>query len=409
MLAIPRGIIYQRLRDNIWYLLVLPFINLKNASTIRQFEDEFSKLINRDKCLAFPLARTAIYFALKAKNIAPGSEIIMPPISIKGILDVVLELKLKPVFVDLEINTLNFDIDKLNQAINPNTKAIIITYLFGIVPDLIRLTELCRQNNLFIIEDFSQCLNGEQDSKKVGSFGDVGVYSASSIKTLDTFGGGLLVCNDDPLFISLKAFQQSLPPPSKSILAKKIATNLLRNLATNRIFFGLFTFKLIKLISLINPAILLKQTGERSSDRLEDLPKEWFMGYSSLQAGFGLRLLKTLHTNDSARILNTEKIKVKVKDLKFPTGAKNTKLVYWQFICFFKNAIKAQASLAKFKIDTARSSLSKISNLKGYPVNTLTPNADFIYEHGLFIPSHFNLTKKDIQYVIHTLSALDEY
>ena len=68
------------------------------------------------------------------------------------------------------------------------------------VPNIKEIISISKESNLFVIEDFSQCLNGKFKAQKVGTFGDVGVYSASSIKTLDTYGGGLLVCRNKKLF-----------------------------------------------------------------------------------------------------------------------------------------------------------------------------------------------------------------
>ena len=64
------------------------------------------------------------------------------------------------------------------------------------VPNLNELIKFCNKNKLFVIEDFSQCLNGKFENKKVGTFGDIGVYSSSKTKTLDVYGGGLCVTNN---------------------------------------------------------------------------------------------------------------------------------------------------------------------------------------------------------------------
>ena len=287
-LVVPRGIIYHRIRDDIKYLFKAFYSNLKDKAVVLKFEKSFSDLVGSPYCLAFPYARTAIYFSLKAQNFPRGSEIIMPPISIKGILDVILDCGLIPVFVDIDPNTLCFDTEKLDKAITSKTKAIIVTYLYGIVPNIKEIISISKESNLFVIEDFSQCLNGKFKAQKVGTFGDVGVYSASSIKTLDTYGGGLLVCRNKKLFSTLSKFKNSLPPPGRKHLIKKILTNLIRNLATNRIIFTLFVFPLIRFLNFVKPGSVIKQTGERNVNMISSLPKEWFYSFSSLQANSGL-------------------------------------------------------------------------------------------------------------------------
>ena len=209
-LVIPRGIVYHKVIDDILSLIQAVFAKLDDVRKISKFEQQFADYIDCKYCIAFPFARTAIYAALKLQNLPEGAEIIMPPITIKPMLDVVLDLKLRPVFVDLDPNTLCFDLEQLKAAITANTKAILITYLFGIVPNMEQLIALCREKNLFVIEDFSHCLNGKYRDKKIGSFGNVGIYSASSIKTFDTYGGGLAVTNNDELANKLRNAQTKL-------------------------------------------------------------------------------------------------------------------------------------------------------------------------------------------------------
>lgn len=401
-LPIPRGIICHHIIDDFKFFFKAFYVNLNNKKIISDFENSFMTLLKTNYCLAFPYARTAIYFSLKSLNLPNGSEIIMPPLTIKGILDVVLECGLKPVFVDIDINTLCFDEKILKSKINKRTRAIIITYLYGIVPDIQSISTLCKKSKLFIIEDFSQCLNGEFKSKKIGTFGDIGVYSSSSIKTLDTYGGGLLVCKQKKIFERLKKFKDNLPPPNRFHLLNKIATDLIRNIATNRYFFTIVTFPLLKIMNFIKPGSIIKQTGERNIDMIKKFPKEWLYSFSSLQAEIGLKYIKKLHHIDSLRILNSDYIKKNVK-INFPLGTKQTKNVYWQLVAYFSNPIDAQKLLHKYRIDSARSSLLNISNLPTYPYRNLTPTANKLYSTGIFIPSFHTLSKSDINYLVKIL------
>ena len=106
------------------------FANLSNSKKIIEFENLFAKNSNRKYCVSFPFARTAIYFALKAKNIPKGSEIIMPPISIKGILDVVISLGLVPIYVDLDLQ--NFCLKRITLKmllIKIHVQSLLLIYL----------------------------------------------------------------------------------------------------------------------------------------------------------------------------------------------------------------------------------------------------------------------------------------
>lgn len=409
-LSIPRGIIYHALFEDVKWLMCAIFSRLNDKNQVMEFERAFAKLMRVKHTVAFPFARTAIYFALKSQHFEKGAEIIMPPITIKGILDVVMQLGLKPVFVDLDPDTLCFDEAKFSEAINQNTKAVLFTYLFGIVPNMQALMVVAKKHQLFVIEDFSQCLNGEFNQQKVGTFGDVGIYSASSIKTLDTYGGGLLVTNRDDLYQAMLQDQSSLQPASRKILIGKIFTDLIRNLATNRLIFTMVVIHLLKVLNRISQDSLVKQTGERQKSMISKMPEEWFQTFTSLQARVGLAIIPRLLQQDGERIRNVEQLKstINPQAIAFPQGVQGGKNVYWQLIGYIKNHQEVQRKLQRFGVDTARSSLLQISDLKTYPYQGDTPNATVLYHTGYFVPSYPNLSADDLTRVAKAFNSLLE-
>jgi perosamine synthetase len=404
-LNIPRGIIYQTLAQNAEALFSSLFAKLNHTKTINNFEKEFGAYVGSKYCVAFPFARVAIYYSLKLQQFPAGSEIIMPPITIKAILDVVLDLGLKPVFVDIDPDTLCFDSNKLSESITVKTKAILITYLYGMVPDVDAMLNICHKNNIFVLEDFSQCLNGEYKGKKLGSFGDVGVYSSSSIKPLDTYGGGLLVTDNSELYHQLLKCQSELAPPSRKALIKKIYTNILRNVATTRIVFHVLVFPLLKCISYFQPQAMVKNLGERDHNPIKKLPTEWFARYTSVQAAVGLKLLSKVKRQDEIRINNSITIRAN-SAVKFPLGVSDTKNVFWQTIVYFSDPLKALKLLRDNQIDSATTSLVKISTLSNYNFKGHTPVADMIYSNALFIPAYPRLKEPDITHIVATLNKI---
>ena len=115
---VPRGSINHSLGNSITYFLQSWVSGLKDTEKIKQFETLFAKYIDRKYCVSFPFARTAIYYALRSQNLPKGSEVIMPPISIKGILDVVVHLGLVPRYVDLDLKNFCFDEKKFIRIKN---------------------------------------------------------------------------------------------------------------------------------------------------------------------------------------------------------------------------------------------------------------------------------------------------
>jgi len=401
---IPRGTIYHNVNQSLSYLAGALWKSLDNESKINEFEVAFARYCEREYGVAFPFARTAIYFVLKGLNLPKGSEVILPPITIKGIVDVVVELGLMPRYVDLDPDTICFRMDDLRSKIGPATKAVIITPLFGLVPDVEVMMRLFREHDLFVIEDFSQCLNGRFDGKRIGTFGDVGVYSASSIKTLDTLGGGLAVTDDEHLYESLRQAQSGLRPPNRGFLIKKAWLNFVRNVATTQPWFSVLTFPALQFIRSRNPEAALKQTGNRDKSRLAKLPVLWFCRYTSVQADIGLARLEAVAVNDAARVANVEFMKSRIGSKHFPATTARSSNVYWQLILLSSNALLAQSFFARRNVDIATSSLELVCALKDYPNREDLPEAERIYRNGIFIPCYPSLSQADMERVAATVT-----
>lgn len=409
--VVPRGIVYHPLLQDVGdYFRAL--FSKRDAGKVRLFEETIAGYMGVKYALTFPYARTAFYFALKAAEVPAGSEIIMPPITIKPILDMALMAGLKPVFVDLDPETLCYDCDQLEKAITANTKAINITYLFGIVPDMERLLGITSRHRLFVIEDFSHDLNAEFRGKKLGTLGDVGIYSASSIKTLDIHGAGLLFTNDEVLAGRLKGFQSQLQNPPRTFLAGKIKTTLIRNLATQRLFFSLVTYAAIRLLKKISRNDALKFTGGRAGTPVESIPKDWMYAFDPLQAEFGLRELPRVSVNDQKRIANVRQIKAELKaagkPLRCPAEREDSKCVFWQFATYQKNAVRVQDLLHQYAVDTATTSLMLVSSLAAYPCHQPMPAAQQVHDNTLLVPAFSSLSQKDVHRIIEALKNIEE-
>lgn len=404
---IPRGIIYHKLSYDFINIFRVLFSKLNNENLIKKFEDKFAKYNDSKFCVAFPFARMGIYYSLKAKNFPQNSEIIMPPITIKAILDVVLATGLKPIFVDINENDFSYNLADLKSKINENTKSILISYLYGIVPDVDEIIKLSKENDLYILEDFSQCLNGNQDDVKTGNFGDVGIYSSSTTKTLDTYGGGLCVTNNSSTYKKLLEYQSSQLKTNRIVLFKKIVQDFVRNLVTNIVFFNLITIWLLKLLDLLNKNDTVKYVGSRSTEKNSKFPKEYFYKFSSFQAKIGLETISDVNIYDSKRIQNVDFINKNLTISTNKINTQNNRNVYWQYLFIFdkNDRKKIVDTFKKNKVDTAQTSLPLLPYMEDYGFNQETPTAKKIHENGYFIPSYHRLNNKDL---LRISSAVDD-
>jgi perosamine synthetase len=405
-LPISRGRISHTLFEDLVWLVRSVFSKINDSQTVTRFETTFAKYVGRKHCIVFPFARTGIHAVLKNLDLPEGSVVLMPPITIKPILDVVLDLKLVPVFVDIDQSTVCFSESALTDALKSSPRVAILTYLFGIVPDVEALCKTLRNAGVFIIEDFSQCLNGKFRGDQIGSFGDVSVYSASSVKTLDTYGGGFIFTDDDKMAKSLGDSQRELSKPSRSRLIKKVQTDLIRNFASQPIVFALLTFPVLRFLTWRGGSKLTKFTGDRDQQPLPSLPAEWFESYTSLQAKVGLQQLKQMEEKDTKRKSAINQINSSHNFKDRPIGKDGGENVFWQYIVYADNFSEFQKQLNSRGVDCATTSLVKISGLESYPFQGVTPNADRLYSNGVYLPCYHQLTKTQISRISNALSEL---
>ena len=406
-LPISRGRISHTLFEDLVWLVRSVFSKINDSQTVTRFETTFAKYVGRKHCIVFPFARTGIHAVLKNLDLPEGSVVLMPPITIKPILDVVLDLKLVPVFVDIDQSTVCFSESALTDALKSSPRVAILTYLFGIVPDVEALCKTLRNAGVFIIEDFSQCLNGKFRGDQIGSFGDVSVYSASSVKTLDTYGWGFIFTDDDKMAKSLGDSQRELSKPSRSRLIKKVQTDLIRNFASQPIVFALLTFPVLRFLTWRGGSKLTKFTGDRDQQPLPSLPAEWFESYTSIQAKVGLQQLKQMEEKDTKRKSAINQINSSHNFKDRPIGKDGGENVFWQYIVYADNFPEFQKQLTSRGVDCATTSLVKISGLESYPFQGVTPNADRLYSNGVYLPCYHQLTKTQISRISNALSELE--
>jgi dTDP-4-amino-4,6-dideoxygalactose transaminase len=338
----------------------------------------------------------------------PGDKILMPAITIKSILDVVLSLGLVPIFVDSDIDTACFELESLEENISKFAPQVcLVTYLFGVMPDIERIVTLLRANKIFIIEDFSQAFNASSNGKKAGSFGDVSIYSASAIKTFDTYGGGFAFTDNLKLNIDLRHFQSTLKKPSRIALMKKILNYFVKNLITNKYIFASGVFQILRFLTSKGSEKFDRFVGRRSVGPINELPMEWFYSYTSVQAKKGLQLLGTVEANDVSRVSFAKDVISTVTNLHFISGQVEANSIFWQLIAIPRDPQKLRKFLYSRGIDSAYTSLIEISKLPQYGIDAPTPNADRIHKNAVYIPCYAHLNSDERSHIIDTLKKYE--
>ena len=140
----------------------------------------------------------ALVIGLRALGVGEGDEVILPPFTFFATAEAVSLLGATPVFVDVELETYNLDVEQVEAAITERTKAIIPVHLFGRPVDMGRLMGLAEHHDLAVLEDCAQSFGATYEGEQTGTIGAVGAYSFFPTKNLGAYGdGGLLVTDDD--------------------------------------------------------------------------------------------------------------------------------------------------------------------------------------------------------------------
>ncbi len=164
---------------------------------VRRFEREFAAYCGVRHAVATHNGTVALHLALVALGIGPGDEVILPTLTFVATANAIVYTGATPVFVDSEPHTWNIDPQAVARAITPRTRAIMAVHLYGHPADMDPLRALADQHNLTLIEDAAEAHGARYKGRRVGSLGDVAIFSFFGNKIITTGEGGM-VLTDDP-------------------------------------------------------------------------------------------------------------------------------------------------------------------------------------------------------------------
>jgi len=176
------------------------FWNGNNWYWNETFRDKFAKYIGRKYCITTPSCTTAMDLLLSALDIKAGDEIITPSFTWIASIAPAVHRSVTIRFCDIDPITLCIDHYRATNLINEKTKAIIAVDIYGNMPYMDHLQEICNNHNIYLIEDAAEALGSTYNGKKAGTFGIGSVFSFHRTKTLTTGEGGALLIDDDNLY-----------------------------------------------------------------------------------------------------------------------------------------------------------------------------------------------------------------
>jgi perosamine synthetase len=166
---------------------------------VPEFEEAMARFVGVRHAVAVANGTCGLHLLMRAIGVGRGDEVISSPFSFIASSNCIMYEGARPVLVDIDPDTWNIDVDRIEAAITPRTKAIIPVDVFGQVPDMDRINALAKRRGLRVIEDSCEALGSKYKGRMAGSLADAGVFGFYPNKQITTGEGGMITTNDDEI------------------------------------------------------------------------------------------------------------------------------------------------------------------------------------------------------------------
>ncbi|MDN6408913.1 MAG: aminotransferase class I/II-fold pyridoxal phosphate-dependent enzyme [Tetragenococcus halophilus] len=168
------------------------------GANVDGFEKELAEYVNIGHAAALSSGTAALHLAVKLAEVEKEDIVFVQSLTFSATANIVLYENARPVFIDSDEKTWNMDPDALEEAFKkyPEVKAVIVVHLYGMSADMDRITKLCDEYDVKLIEDAAESLGARYKNQASGTHGDYGIYSFNGNKIITSSGGGMLVSND---------------------------------------------------------------------------------------------------------------------------------------------------------------------------------------------------------------------
>jgi dTDP-4-amino-4,6-dideoxygalactose transaminase len=172
---------------------------ITTGALCKEFEDKFCGLTGAGQAIALNSATAGMHLMLTAMNLQQGDEVITPSMTFASTINMILLRQAKPVFVDIDYDTLNINCDLIEERISSKTKAIIPVHFAGVPADMDQINHLAGKYHLTVIEDAAHAVGTYYKGIHAGGFGHPAIFSFHPIKNITTGEGGMITLHDAAL------------------------------------------------------------------------------------------------------------------------------------------------------------------------------------------------------------------
>ncbi len=333
---------------------------------VKQFETDFAKYLGVKHGISVVNGTAALHVALLALGIGKGDEVIVPAFTMGSTWLAILYTGATPVFVDCELETFNIDVSKIEKKITNKTKAILPVHLYGHSSDMDAINKIAAKHKLYVIEDAAEAHGGEYKGKRCGSMSNISCFSFYANKIITTGEGGMLLTDDDNIAKEAMKLKDLYHSDKKRFIHEKVGYNY---------------------------------------------------RFTNLQAAVGCGELKNINKYIKKKIWMADKYEKGLRGvpgIKTPVTMKDVKNVYWMYGIvidkknFGMSKDELRAKLKESGIDTRDFFYPPEDQpvLKKFVKGEKFPNARYLADNGLYLPSGLAITTKQIARVVRVIRGL---
>lgn len=390
-------------------LILRPWL-WKKGKQIKKLEEEFKNYLGVKYAFSFNSGRSSLYAILKSLNLEKNSDVLLQAFTCNAAINPILWAELNPIYIDCNSDDYNIDIENLKNKITPQSKIVMIQHTFGLPANIDEVLEICKENNLILIEDCAHSLGAEYKNQKVGTFGKAAFFSFSRDKIISSVYGGIAVTNDDEVGKKLEKLQKEFNVPNRFWIFQQILHPILLHYIIlpvyNFVNLGKAMLIFSQITHLLSKAVSWK---EKRGLRPDYFPK----ALPNALAAMALNQFAKLEKFEMQRKNIALSYYSELQNNKFtlPAEFPERKSAWLRFTIQHKNAHeiiyqawhKQNILLGDWYTTVIAPHDTNLEKMH-YKMGDC-PNAEWLAKRTLNLPTHINISKKDFARIIKFLKS----
>jgi perosamine synthetase len=389
-------------------LLVMP----ESGEAKNLFEERLKAFLNVSAVTTVPMCRTGIYLAVK-QVIRPGQDVVMSPYTIADVVNMVILAGGRPAFADIERSSCNISVNSIEQLLHAGTGAVLVTHLHGIGAPIREICSLCESRGVPVIEDVAQAFGAKVQGRRLGTYGDVGVFSFGMYKNINSWYGGAITCKRSEVLANVTRELDSFAFQSRSRLIKRMLQGFVTDAATHPFTFRLLTYWIFRFGRLYDVRWINRFVEtELDLSRRDTVPIEYMRKMTEAQHRLGLVQLDDIDRCNQIRLEKASRYRKGLEGVEGfilpPVDAGGA--IYTYFPIQYGNGLSDRQRLLRFMAmrgcDVGPQHLKNCADLPSFSdFYRDCPNARRTAEAVVLLPTYPSYPESDIDHNIAVLRA----